>query len=286
MKPLRTVEVAPWQRFGPAVLGTKSQQLHGSTFSRGFLLRPMTDRDAVFPSYEACVRWGEDPAMYLETIKSVAIGVDLATKKERGVAMTVVGWDGKRKIRLQPITGTLTSPQTAEQVAMLAAKYPPTVVAVENNAYQQALVDWLKELGKSGKQGYEFWAKVRGIYTGRNKTDENCGLPHMEVEFKNGGWLFPMPFGKEEHDALCRCDFCRERGEFLAYPNGTTDIVMATWFASSMLRAGNLGASGKTGNATAQPQGAQQPDRHALREQMRVDREKRRQESGRAAGRW
>ena len=202
-------------------------------------------------------------------MKSIVIGVDLSGKKRAGTSFTVIGSDGRQKVRLLTKVGKYTSPQTAHQIKLLHDTFNPTIIGVENNAYQDSLREWIQEMGKSGKPGYEFWMKVKGLHTGKNKIDEEVGLPHLETQFSNRGYRILMPFKKGDHSLVCKCSYCREQTEFETYPHTSADTVMSFWIADRMLPTG----SGKSGTSVGSgPAGEKPRDRHEERQQVRGDR--------------
>jgi hypothetical protein len=111
---------------------------------------------------------------------------------------------------------------------------------VENNAYQQSLVDWIRH----GTRDYSFWVKVESFTTGKNKADPHYGLPSLEIEFKHKAWSIPSS-KFEGHPATCMCGWCHWVREFTQYPMGATwDGVMASWFAREAIdKWGGTGAS-------------------------------------------
>ena len=103
--------------------------------------------------------------------------------------------------------------------------FRPTTFMVENNAYQAALAQWGLELNAT--------LPVQWFVTGKNKADPILGLPGLEVEFENQGWIIPRP----EHALDCTCDWCRLWMELVGHPLAASDdMVMALWFAREAAR--------------------------------------------------
>ena len=259
-----------WSRINRAELVKKKGGMSESTFNRGYRLIPLSGDEQQFPSYDLCVEY-EAPItrVLLQSMKSISIGVDLSGKKRAGVCFTVTGTDGSRKVRLMVKAGKYTSPETAHQLKLLNDTFNPTVIGVENNAYQEALVEWIKEMGKKGQPGYDFWMKVKGWTTGRNKIDEQIGLPHLETQFSNRGYRILMPFAKGDHSLACQCSYCREQTEFNTFPHTSADTVMSFWIADRMLPTG----AGQSGTSVGSEGTGEKPrDRHEERQQIRGDR--------------
>jgi hypothetical protein len=107
------------------------------------------------------------------------------------------------------------------------------IIVVENNAAQDAIVQWALEKGHASMPLMPF-------VTGKQKVDPMIGLPGMEVEFANGSWVVAM--GNAEHEPDCQCGFCVWKREMGSHPVGeTADTVMASWFAREGARAITLG---------------------------------------------
>ena len=194
------------------------------TFSHGYRLEAVTPGERKFPSFEKCVQTGLMAAELSARRMPVYVGVDLAGKKRKGNAIFALGLDANlRRCPVEIRCGHWTSPDTARNLAEVVQNHDVRFIQVENNGYQQALIDWVKE------SKYDFWMKIESFTTGSNKTDPDVGLPALEVEFFNEGWI--IPGGEfEGHPPACACDWCRFRDEFVNYPKGTsTDVVMAAW---------------------------------------------------------
>lgn len=268
-----------WDRFNTAILLDKKTKLRQSTFDRGYRLIPLTGEDKQFPSYEQCLEYGTaiDDSL-LATIKYRVLAVDLSSDKRPGTVLCGLGWDGTKIVRFYLRCGQWTSPQTATAIKAAYDEYGFDVIAVENNAYQDALCQWIRMMGRAGNEGYEFWGRVRGWFTGSNKIDEDIGLPHLEVQFQNRYWRFLIPHKAGAHGHSCKCDYCREHEEFTTYPHGSTDIVMATWIGSRFIKVGGkTGATVKSADEESSQGGHSRPggqrqDRSQFRPEHRVTR--------------
>jgi hypothetical protein len=101
---------------------------------------------------------------------------------------------------------------------------------VENNAYQQSLIDWLSAT-EDLRTRYPFWVKVQAFTTGKQKSDPDMGLPSLDVEFNNEAWFVCMDEVKAHEMATCKCGWCVWLREVDEYPiSATNDCVMAMWF--------------------------------------------------------
>jgi len=115
------------------------------------------------------------------------------------------------------------------------------LICVENNAAQEAIIQWALEKGEASMP-------IAAFTTGKQKADPAVGLPGMEVEFANDSWTVPM--GREPHEPDCQCGFCKWKRELMEHPIGAaSDFVMASWFAREAARAASASAEGSAGES-------------------------------------
>lgn len=205
------------------------------SFERGFRQKAFTDEESTFPSFKQC----EIPGVGIGEIARnphwpKVTGVDLSSKKRPGNAIVTVAVDPRTRRRF-PVDvryGAWRSSETAQMIQTVDDLYHPTVIMVEDNSYQEALIDWVAD----SKAKFTFWAKVEPTTTtGEKKADPEKGLPALEVEFFNGGWVFPLSEYENatiEDEDVKRKAWARLAYEFQFHPiASTSDGVMATWFA-------------------------------------------------------
>lgn len=217
-------------KHGPELLEAKA--LDSAQYEPGYELKSIRREELMFPSLTNC--YNQLTADELRKRGYPAyIGVDLAGKKRKGNAIAVVGLDvmSQKRALLEIRYGAWSSPQTAAVLSEVCSRYNVQFIQVENNAYQEAIIDWVKK----EKGEFPYWTKVEAFTTGSNKADPQYGLPSLEIEFKNRAWV--IPYGEwEGHPSTCKCDWChwsREMGNFPKY--SSWDGVMATWFARDAL---------------------------------------------------
>lgn len=194
-------------------------------FNMGYRLNAVNPGDLKFPSVQKCYAKGVVLGELLRRQLPAYIGVDLAGDKRPGNAIAVVGLDpiSHRRYLLEIKFGAWTSPQLAGVLADVCTRHNVQFIQVENNAYQQSLIDWIRK----EKPDFPFWMKIKAFTTGKNKADPNYGLPALEVEFSNDAWVFPHSEW-EFHPSTCKCDWCRLSLELRLYPKGgSSDGVMA-----------------------------------------------------------
>lgn len=217
-----------FSRWPTEALVKRKGELGERAFGRGFQQRAYAPGELTFPSWDAAkakganqeVRdlWrGEGPVMF---------GVDLSSNSRPGTVIYVlhVKANGAR-LPLAIERGKWTSPGTAAKINELAIAYRPDIIMVENNGYQQALIDWCRAAN------YSWWTRVKSFTTGSNKVSPEMGLPSLEVEMANEAWIVPRGEWMG-HPADCECGWCAWDREMSEHPARTeTDTVMAMWFA-------------------------------------------------------
>lgn len=197
-----------------------------ATFNRGYRQMAVSPGELLFPSFDSCIQSGLTAGELIARKGMCYTGVDLAGKKRKGNAIVTVGADPSgRRALLDVRFGAWKSPDTAKNLGEVNDALNPQFIQVENNAYQQSLIDWVKE------SGYPWWIKIEPFTTGANKNDPEVGLAVLEVEFHNRGWIIPgAEF--EGHPPDCACNWCRLVTEIRNYPKGSSfDGGMAMWFA-------------------------------------------------------
>ncbi len=204
-------------------------------FARAFANMPISREDAVFnkEQIEKCIVYN-DPKHYLQKCSYVIMGVDLAIsqkKKSANTAIFIMGILEKRNetklVALHCEYGKWSSPETITAILKLYKDWNVDAIVVENNQYQEALIQWLEEFNQS--------LPVYSHYTTSEKHDPEIGLPSMALEFEKQKWIIPV--GKLPHDSDCKCGKCKWIDELLMYPFGeTSDILMASYFARNFWR--------------------------------------------------
>ena len=224
-----------WEKWNKERLEKRRVEVGETAFQRGFRNIAYSDRDLMFPNVDRHIVWGKTYSDYILQHFPRFAGVDLSGKSRKGNAVVVIGvipQTGQR-VLIDVQRGDWTSTQTAERIAMIVEQYRVNLVKVENNAYQQSLIDWMSVGKYKG-------VPIASHTTGLNKSHPEYGLPGMAAELERGGWIFPI---EREHDSDCACGVCVFLSELRSYPLGlNTDTVMAWWFAREA--AGSMSGSG------------------------------------------
>lgn len=210
-------------------------------FNRSYRNRPVDDATRLFKSWmlygnekqRGAIRYGIPPWDQRFSEYPKYCGVDLGIGKERhnkpSVVVTIAVSNGFHgiprgtRIVLDIRRGKWTSPDTARQLVAVYDEYRPEIIKVENNYYQQALIDWLKDL-----EGISL--PIEAHFTGSQKMDLDQGIPLLASEFERGMWIIPL---QTEHSDECSCNVCLLVRELLDwYPGASsTDLVMSAWMA-------------------------------------------------------
>lgn len=207
-------------------------------YARGFRLVSYSDDEKMFTNFPRCWSDALSAADILKRPYVTTMGVDLSSKKRPGTAISVMMGDpaSAKKYVVDIRFGAWTSPQTAQQIAIVNDTFNPLVIVVEDNGYQASLVEWIQ----AAKGSNSLWTKIEASTTVSGyKLDEERGLAAIEIEFQNKAWTFPAqewthPDGRDGQmtDKGSIGQWARLRNEFFHYPfAGTSDGVMATWFA-------------------------------------------------------
>lgn len=231
---VRLKSIPLWRpRWGEAQLRKRAKE-SPRAYKRGFELKAFSDSESTFPSFGKC----EIPGLVLGDVQRknwpCVLGVDPAGKKRLGNAIVAVKVDPvtRRRFPVEVRYGAWRSSETADHIEDMNRAHNPTVIMVENNAYQQALIDWVGD----SKGRYSYWMKLEAVTTTDGlKADAELGLPGLEVEFAHEAWCFPKSeyegAGQDDEDPK-RAAWARLAYEFRYHPiASTSDGVMATWFA-------------------------------------------------------
>lgn len=208
------------------------------SYTFGLNWRDISDKDS--KNYDPQSEWYVDPTWTRYT------GCDIAGKKRRGsviftLAMSPRGVRHVLDIKLGAWTGPVMTRamQAVDDDPLLS----PRVFFVENNAYQESLMDWVKEMD------IPCWPKVKGFRTGSNKMDPETGLPAINVQYAQRRWRLAvrhkefLPAEPDPKNAtVCICGACM----FIAATSvmtpddldETPDTIMAQFFAKEASRQG------------------------------------------------
>ena len=215
------------ERYTKRMLEALRMEMGDRAFARAYLCEPFDPEETMFSPelVEAAFRKGRELDIdYGKRIEEARYfcGVDLSSRLTRGHSRTCVFTigvleDGTRFVA-EVIVGRFTSPDTARLIVDRYNYWKHDVIFVENNSYQEALLQWLKDLGYSE-------LPLKGIYTGEKKYSDRLGVPSLAIELQQGLWAFPP----NDHSSSCTCGYCEFLRELRDYPMGKTDDTIMAW---------------------------------------------------------
>ena len=231
MNPVMKLPSVPVWSHWPTERLREEKETNPRSYSRGFEQRAFSDSERMFPSFPLCFTPGIVTGDIARRGWPTFAGVDLSGPKRRGNVIFVVAVDplSQRRYPIEILRGDWKSPEVAAQLAGVNTRHPNLrIIMVENNGYQQALIDWIKQTPGEN----QYWFKVEAYTTGfETKVNTTYGLPGLEVEFKNKAWVVPSS-EFEGHPPHCSCGWCVWVREVTDYPMGAEqDSVMAHQFA-------------------------------------------------------
>lgn len=200
------------------------------SFDRGFRQRAYSEDERTFPHWDKIKVRGLKLADILINA-TYFTGVDLSSDERPGtVIFTIAVLPNGRKVVVNIKCGAWSPTRVISEIGAVNDRYKPSTINVENNALQDAVVEWAVATNLS--------LPVKGFTTSSNKVHPEIGLPGLEVELNNNAWILLMddPYDTDrpliEHEGGCPCPYHRFLNEVYEHPfYPTTDIVMAWWFA-------------------------------------------------------
>jgi len=222
----------PWER-----LMKRRREIGERAFARNFLLQALSSEEEVFPeSYiAACLDYDRVYGEPVDESWPRVAGVDLASRQHAEADYTVivtaaVDPAGRRHL-VEIVRERVDFAATLRLLVQQYRKHRHAIILVENNSYQDAVLQALRDPSVRRAVGAEgLTLPLRPFTTGRQKADETLGLPGLAAKMEQGVWRFPA--ADWPHEAGCNCAFCALIRELRTYPVGEhDDTVMALWFA-------------------------------------------------------
>jgi len=224
-----------WEaKYNREALIRKREEIGEEAFARQFQGKIVVDRSSPFSkqSIEACkdpnIEFGEYPDNCL-----FFTGVDLGHRKRdkspRTVIFTLAVTEDGKRLPVSIVAGNFSPTETGQLIINEFLKYSPEVIKVENNGYQESILDIISLIDPS------LSLPVEGCFTGSQKNDIRVGLPSLATEFDRKLWIIPAK-NLDQHPPHCDCGLCLWLRELESYPHGLTDTVMASWFALQGVR--------------------------------------------------
>jgi len=230
-------------------LKRRHREIGNRAYNRGFKLIAQTDEDREFPEFDSCVH----PEFGLDEIpaewKRVA-GVDLGHSKRKRrmkqgraegrikprsvIFVLAVDPDTNYRWPVEIRAGWWTGPATAQNILEVNKWHVVDIWIVENNSYQETLHDWVTTTINQDERWKGTLINWHSFTTGKNKADEEVGLPSLAAEFDNHFWIVATDGGTIEQMGANWSLWSTEMKNY-----GITelsDTVMACWFAKEGCR--------------------------------------------------
>jgi len=218
------------EKFPKKALMDKYRERGAFYFNRAYRNQPSPSEEKIFPLnlLHSCV--GEKLSDDFLKSCDFYTGIDLAIGRSPSAHFTCIFTiavdDKKIRYPVEIKRLKVSSPETARAIVDTYSRFQPKLILVENNQYQQALIDWMEDLNLGLPLG--------SYFTGAQKMSLDFGIPSLASEFQNKQWVIPLG---EVHEMGCRCWYCLWFDELYKFPNGSsTDLVMASWLAREAAR--------------------------------------------------
>jgi hypothetical protein len=229
----RKYKLPLWSKFNKEALEKRHVELGTRDFNRGYRLIPYSDKDKTFSYFERCCHYGISPRSIVDDESNwiFMAGIDFSSTKRPGTIISVVAAHKKTGLKIPvDIVAIRNASDITHYIVKFYREYGCSFVA-ENNGVQDAIIDLLEsDLGSEKYKRYNI--KITGFLTGKNKADNDVGLPSMDKEFENKEWMFCFNEKPEISDDFEKNVWSRLYYEMINHPYFvTTDIVMSLWFA-------------------------------------------------------
>ena len=219
------------EQWNKEALQRRRKAIGETAYARGFQQKALSDKDAPFAGLiERCLVSADWKSIVRDEWPRYG-GVDLAGEKRPGTVIFTLAKDPEtgKKYPIEIVYGKWQAGRTVTELEAAYQRHKHQRINVETNGLQKILVDWIAKT--DGKSRFA----VKAFVTGAQKSHPEYGVPGMAVEMENGAWAICT--GDKEHEYDCRCGLCLWLKELKAWPVGaTTDVVMASWFASEAAR--------------------------------------------------
>lgn len=229
-----------WEHWPIERLKAKLQEIGSRAFARGYHLVSVSDEELLFRNILACLR-PDLSRLHIKDHWPRFTGVDPGHRarkdqkeqdeKPYSVIFTLALDERSKRWPVDIRRGHWTGPETAAQIIDVYEVHRPETILIENNNFQQQLIDWIKLVSQ------DTTIPVAAMTTGANKVDEQVGLETLSAEFDSLVWVIPtdgigIEDTEKQHGPLWKWIH-----EMKGYPVASlSDTVMACWFAREATR--------------------------------------------------
>lgn len=208
-----------WSIWNELELKRQFRTIRERAFNRGYRQEAMSDEDRTFPSSESVFRTDLNSSIISPAWPRIT-GVD--PFGQWVVIFTIaINPFNQRKFVVEIMRGKWSPKRTIGEINAAYIRHKSQIVVVENNAAQEAIVQWASESSYS--------IPIVPFTTGNAKNHPELGLSSIEVEFANGAWICPYQ-NVDELDEENTLNIWKK--ELRGHPVAEAeDTVMAMWFA-------------------------------------------------------
>lgn len=169
-----------------------------------------------------------DQAVYDKAIQVITTGVDLAVSESALANETVIHTLAKTKggkyVILNAVGGRWSPGETRGRIKQQNDRFKPSLILVENNAFQASMVKDLQNMTT---------APIRGFTTTGEKFDPFIGINSMAVALENKQFIIPADPAHQR----TRAYYETIKSEMTSFPSGHSgDWLMSLWFAFTAIR--------------------------------------------------
>lgn len=235
-----TFELPLWEERPEAWL-RREYEKGAWSFERGYRQNAPREEDRRFGDLTKLLMFGVQVSDFFpEGSNPVAVGgFDPAGPARLGNALVVgaAHVNSGRRVVLGMDLWRGSGAVDAARIATAHIRYRLALLVVENNGTQEAFNDLIVQ-ATNGR------LPVQGFTTGRNKMNLDLGIPSLEVQVRHGMWALCMDDPYEtgvplsRHETGCTCPYHTFIEDLNNYPSvgRANDLLMAWWFADSVLR--------------------------------------------------
>lgn len=235
-----TFELPLWEERPEAWLRQEYEKGHWS-FERGYRQNAPREEDRRFGDLTKLLITGLRVSDFFpEGSHPIAIGgFDPAGPNRLGNALVIgaIHANSGRRVVLGMDLWRGSGAVDAARIAAAHIRYRLALLIVENNGTQESFQDLIIQ-ATNGR------LPVQGFTTGRNKMNLDLGIPSLETQVRHGMWALCMddPYDTgvplARHEVNCTCPYHTFIEDLNNYPSAgrTNDLLMAWWFADSVLR--------------------------------------------------
>lgn len=226
---------SPWIQRPVEFFKGRLRQMGQRAYARAYELKAISDEEAVFTeelvkqAYDYDLRLGKsDYPVSWPRITGVDLAASLGHLGKWTVMFTAVWTPDGQRIPIEIVRKKQTFDDTVQMVIDSWARHQQSLIMVENNSFQEALITHLNKTHP--------FIPVEGFTTGANKHHLALGLPGFQIQLRERNWVIPKG-DCPKADTFHQCIVEQWEGEMMGYPVGeTSDVLMAWWLAENAVR--------------------------------------------------